>query len=563
MSIRQFRVIAVVLMLLVLLNSIYRVSAAPPEPAKGSSATPEPSPGRAVTIEGVSEKLLLLPLTNSQIGIAAVVTNEGFEGSWPASGWNLIDQSSTDGGTYRWGKRNCHPHTGGFAGWSVGGGTQGSALPCSANYPNNIDTWAVYGPFNLTNAGSANLTYHFWGQTEGGTNCPFDSLSVMSSIDGQNFSGQGHCGDATTGTAGNGYYQANLDLSNRLGQSQVWIAFRFVSDTSITFNGITVDDVTLDVTSGGIPNPPGNLTALGLSQIQVLLQWTDNSNNETGFKIEQSPTGIGGWTQIATTSANVTSHTPTGLTCATTYYYRVRAYNGLGNSTYSNIANVTTAPCTQSPVAPSNLTATSVSTTQINLVWQDNSNNELGFKIERSLDNTTWGQIASVGSNLTNYANTGLSCGLTHFYRVRAYNAGGNSNYSNINDATTSSCGNTGNTNIYLPIIFKSPPSLPPGSNHSPVFPNPFALQTFTQYQYSPSGQLIGAITTITIPAASDADGDPLTYTWTASNGNISSSGLSATWIRVIEFGRVKSGSVTVVVQDGRGGSQSKTINFQ
>ena len=49
------------------------------------------------------------------------------------------------------------------------------------------------------------------------------------------------------------------------------------------------------------------------------------------------------------------------------------------------------------PVAPSNLTATAASRSQINLSWKDNSNNEQGFKIERSTDNVNFTQIATVG----------------------------------------------------------------------------------------------------------------------------------------------------------------------
>jgi uncharacterized protein YkwD len=83
------------------------------------------------------------------------------------------------------------------------------------------------------------------------------------------------------------------------------------------------------------------------------------------------------------------------------------------------------------PTAPSGLTATPVPPTQINLSWTDNSDNESGFRIERSPDGTTWTEIATVGANVTTYSNTGLTCNQTYYYRVRAYNAQGNSGYSN------------------------------------------------------------------------------------------------------------------------------------
>ena len=79
-----------------------------------------------------------------------------------------------------------------------------------------------------------------------------------------------------------------------------------------------------------------------------------------------------------------------------------------------------------------------VSTTQINLSWQDNSSDETGFKIERKTGASgTYAQIATTNTNITTYSDTGLSPSTTYYYRVRAYNANGNSAYSNEVSATT------------------------------------------------------------------------------------------------------------------------------
>jgi parallel beta-helix repeat protein/predicted outer membrane repeat protein len=99
------------------------------------------------------------------------------------------------------------------------------------------------------------------------------------------------------------------------------------------------------------PLPPSNLTALALSQTQIRLNWTDNSNNETGFKIERF-TGAQPFVEIATVGANVTTYTNSGLTANTTYTYRVRAYNSAGNSDYSNTASATTLPPIPVPQTP-------------------------------------------------------------------------------------------------------------------------------------------------------------------------------------------------------------------
>src|SRR5207302_7281827 len=93
---------------------------------------------------------------------------------------------------------------------------------------------------------------------------------------------------------------------------------------------------------------------------------------------------------------------------------------------------------TSGPLAtPSNLTATTVSTSQINLSWTDNSTGEDGFKIEQSTDNVTFTQIATVGANVTSYSDTGLTASTTYYYRVRATSTlNGDSSYSNVASAT-------------------------------------------------------------------------------------------------------------------------------
>src|SRR5205823_2626196 len=91
------------------------------------------------------------------------------------------------------------------------------------------------------------------------------------------------------------------------------------------------------------PNPPSNLAAAAASASQINLTWSDNSSDETGFKIERGTDGIN-FTQIATPAQNATSYNDTAnLLPGTKYYYRIRATNSGGDSAFSNIANATTA----------------------------------------------------------------------------------------------------------------------------------------------------------------------------------------------------------------------------
>jgi titin len=187
-----------------------------------------------------------------------------------------------------------------------------------------------------------------------------------------------------------------------------------------------------------VPNAPTDLAAVPVSASEIKIDWTDNSTNETGFKVERAKGG-GAFLEITTVGGNVTTYADTGLSANTEYTYRVRAYNGFGNSTYSNSASATTLfiIIVLTPAAPTNLTASAVSNSEIKIDWTDKSNNETGFKIERAKGGGIFTEITSLGANVTTYSDTGLSANTEYTYRVRAYNGFGSSGYSNSASATT------------------------------------------------------------------------------------------------------------------------------
>ena len=96
------------------------------------------------------------------------------------------------------------------------------------------------------------------------------------------------------------------------------------------------------------PAAPSGLTATAKSATRIDLTWTDNAATEDGFRIERC-TGVvnvtcadADFAQIAQTGPNTTTYSDTGLSAATAYSYRVRAFNGAGNSAYSNAATAIT-----------------------------------------------------------------------------------------------------------------------------------------------------------------------------------------------------------------------------
>jgi hypothetical protein len=196
-----------------------------------------------------------------------------------------------------------------------------------------------------------------------------------------------------------------------------------------------------------------------------------------------------------------------------TFCYRVSARDAFGNETdWSSVICVTITGCGGGPGAPnppSSLSAIAISNVQINLSWIDNSNDENGFRIERSNDGVNFTQIATVGANVTTYNNIGLQPNTTYWYRVRAYNGNGDSAYSNVASATT----------------FPGPPP----DTQPPPMPDPSLQWTTTPTEIIDplgSGFFVHTMTAATITDATTGGNDPVEYYFEC----IDQSGLSSTW---------------------------------
>ncbi len=183
------------------------------------------------------------------------------------------------------------------------------------------------------------------------------------------------------------------------------------------------------------PNAPSSLSAnASTTALRISLAWTDNSSNESSFKIERQ-IGAGAFTLLTTVATNTVSYDDNAVSAGTTYGYRVSAFNTTGGtSTPSNSASSTAATA---PAAPTGLSGTA-SSTIISLLWSDNATNELLFAIERRTVGGVFSSIATTSANTTSYDDfTPATTTTTYIHRVRAWNGVGYSAYSNQATTTT------------------------------------------------------------------------------------------------------------------------------
>jgi fibronectin type 3 domain-containing protein len=183
------------------------------------------------------------------------------------------------------------------------------------------------------------------------------------------------------------------------------------------------------------PAAPSNLVAKANGSTAISLTWNDQSKVEEGQIIERSTDGSS-FSQLTTLGANVTSFTNNKLIPGRKYYYRIKAFNSGGSSSYSNLASDTTEAALSKPAAPESLVATAASNSRINLTWVDASNNEDGFTLLRSADGKTFTVAAQLGSDRTSFGDPGLKAATQYHYRLEAHNKAGKSR-SNAAKATT------------------------------------------------------------------------------------------------------------------------------
>ena len=184
-------------------------------------------------------------------------------------------------------------------------------------------------------------------------------------------------------------------------------------------------------------NAPAGLSVASTAYNRVSLTWLDTSDNETGFRVERA-TGDGAFAEVATLGSGATAYADTSVQELTSYRYRVVAFNTVpGESPASNVVNAATPRDPAQVDAPTNFRTTGVSAFRVALAWDDNSNNETGFRVERAVGSGTFSPLATLAADETTYADDAAQPRTSYRYRVVAFNASGESAASNEQAATT------------------------------------------------------------------------------------------------------------------------------
>jgi alpha-tubulin suppressor-like RCC1 family protein len=191
----------------------------------------------------------------------------------------------------------------------------------------------------------------------------------------------------------------------------------------------------------------GELYSLGLKTDRTLWAWGINNNGQLGIGFTNIngidvPTQIGSdsnWSMVSAGAYHTIAIKTNGSIWSWGCNRRMPNLEpsgqlGLGDTIDRYIPTL----IVFIPQSPDSLTAVPFSLSQIDLSWVDRSYNETGFKIERSpVTNTSYAIIATIGSNITTYSDSGLAFNTAYYYRISSFNNFGDSLYSNEAAATT------------------------------------------------------------------------------------------------------------------------------
>lgn len=239
--------------------------------------------------------------------------------------------------------------------------------------------------------------------------------------------------DASNNEAGFRVMSGTISISGDLAAGATsWLQFGLGADlvygpyaaqaynSSTTSNSGTASRYTL-------ASAPAALAEATVGSSSATLFW---SGTATSFGVERSTGAV--FVQVGTSAS--AGYADLGLSAASTYYYRVRAFNGDALATaYASSLTIVTSPLEVAPSAPTGFTGTAVSTYSILWSWTDASSNEDGFRVVSG----TISISTDLAQGATNWLQTGLAANAAYGpYAAQAYNSSATANSSAVSRYT-------------------------------------------------------------------------------------------------------------------------------
>lgn len=180
----------------------------------------------------------------------------------------------------------------------------------------------------------------------------------------------------------------------------------------------------------GVVAKPSDVTLVSNQIGKIKIAWTDNSNNEDGFIIERGEGDPVVYSVIANVPTDSTEFTDENVVDNKVYYYRVKSYYSLGESDYSEPLTVKSLITPMN--APTDLKTTAEFDGYPKLTWNDNTDRESGYVIQRRRFAQSFVDHDTVDADVTSYTDRkSVQDSTTYIYRVFAFNADTTSGYSN------------------------------------------------------------------------------------------------------------------------------------
>lgn len=334
-----------------------------------------------------------------------------------------VTGSGSFGGTYittSWGNNGAVYGAGNYlySGWSnvgwvnYGSTTKGSgsahytgysgtyySSSVSATYSPDVPTWVPKDVSNVSGKRNSDTSLSVSWTNNPTAARPYTGIYVDRSVDGGDYSLRMDC-TATqttfvdaTGVSANHFYRYRVLPHNSKGNAPNH------QYTAVLYT---------------TPAAPRSCASARASDTSNTVTWVHGSSNSglySGHKIERQVDG-GSWTQIATVGATATSYTDSTASANHYYRYRVRSYNGAGNSGYA-----TSGTTYNTPAAPGKPTVARTSDTGIQGTFTNGANTATALEVQRSTDRSTWVSVGTVEGRATSFAdNPG---GGTFYYRIR------------------------------------------------------------------------------------------------------------------------------------------------